>query len=139
MGKCNCCCEHRWYGKSIWLKTNGVEILLNPFMEATLAVNLHVDQTDTQTILATDAKGNPVTPVTWDAPPVWTNSNTAAATNVVSPDGTSNVLTPVSSGVGQTTTVTVTALFGGAKFTASTDYLIVSGAIAQIAIVDTIA
>jgi hypothetical protein len=126
--------DHEPY--DVWLLTNKFTVFLIHKTEMIMATSLHVDQIDTQTILATDAKGNPVT-VTWDSPPVWINSNPAAATNVVSSDGTSNVLTPVSTGIGLSTTVGVAAMLGGVPFSASTTYTIIAGTVAQIAIVDT--
>ena len=100
-----------------------------------MATTIHINQIDTQSIVAVDATGAIVTPVAFDSPPVWTNSNPAAATNVVSADGLTNVLTPVAAG--QTTTVAVTAIIGGVTFTATTDYSVVSGSVASISIADT--
>lgn len=101
-----------------------------------MATNIHIDQIDTISIQAVDASGN-VVPVTYDSPPVWTNSNPAAATNVVSADGTTNVVTPVASAIGQTTTIGVTAIISGTTFTASNDYTIIAGTVASIRLVDT--
>lgn len=99
-----------------------------------MATSLHIDQIDTLSIVALDAADDPVAPITFDSPPVWTNSNPAAATNLPSADGTTNVLTPIA--VGQTTTVGVTAIIGGVTFTASADYTVVAGAVASIQIAD---
>jgi len=95
---------------------------------------LYLDKIDTLSIVAVDPVGNAGLPVVFDSPPVWTNSNPSAATNVVSKDGKTNVLTPVAAG--QTTTIGVTAIVGGVKYTASMDYAVASNAIASISIAD---
>ena len=97
--------------------------------------DIRLDQTATLAVEAIDAFGNPV-PAAFDSPPAWTNSNNAAATLAVS--GDSATLTPVAGGVGQSTTVTVTASIGGAPFSGSIDYTVVSGVIVGIRIVATL-
>ena len=100
--------------------------------------NLRLDQTVTLSIEAIDAGGNPA-PVVFDAAPTWTNSNPAAATNVVAADGLTNVLTPVPGALGLATTVTVAASIGGMAFTATADYTITAApiVITSIRIVET--
>lgn len=98
-----------------------------------MADSLHIDQIGNLSIVADDSKLNVVSPVTFDSPPVWTNSNPAAATLVASTDGTTAVLTPVAAGL--VTTVGVSASVAGVSFSASDDVSIVSGAVASISIV----
>lgn len=133
---------HKYYVRyctdiGLWYARTGFSVLLIPNMEIFMATNIHIDQIDTITIQPVDAAGNPVAGVVYDSPPVWTNSNPAAATNVVSADGTSNVVTPVASAIGQTTTIGVTAIVSGVTFTASNDYTIIAGSVAGIRLVDT--
>lgn len=129
------CHHHQHVRKHYWFVTDKCAVLLIPNTEIFMAQQLHVDQIDTISIAAVDAAGNPVV-ATFDSPPVWTNSNPLAATNVVSSDGLTNVLTPVAGATGQVTTVAVTAIIGGTTFTASSDYTIVAGAVAGINLVD---
>ena len=94
--------------------------------------DIRLDQTATLSVEAVDAFGNPV-PAVFDSPPAWTNSNDAAATLAVS--GDTATLTPVAGGVGQSTTVTVTASIAGVPFSASVDYTVIAAAVAGIRIV----
>ena len=98
-----------------------------------MAFTLHITQLLNLSILAADAAGNPVTPVTWDSDPVWTNDTPATATLEASTDGTTAVLTPVL--VGGTTNVGVTGIFNGASFSATFPVTVVAGALASISIV----
>lgn len=97
---------------------------------------LHVDQVVTLGLMAVDSKGNQVKFVP-DAPPVWTNSNNAAATAAVSADGLTDVVTPVAGSEGQVDTVSVVVSVGGVQFTASVDETVVAGAIAGVKITET--
>lgn len=96
---------------------------------------LHVDQIATLGIMAVDSHGNQVV-FKPDAPPVWTNSNDAAAKSAVSADGLTNVLTPIVGADGQVDTASVIVAIGGVQFTASVDETIVAGAIAGIRITE---
>jgi hypothetical protein len=117
-----------------WLKINQLAILLVENQEVFVMSQLHIDQIVTLSIEATDVAGN-VVPFTPDAPPVWANGNPAAATDVVSADGLTDVLTPVA--VGQTDSVKVSVVIGGVGFTATIDETIVAGKVAGIRIVET--
>ncbi len=96
---------------------------------------LHVDQIDTVTLQAVDAKGN-IVPLTPDAAPVWTDSVPAAVSQTPSTDGLSDVLTAAGT-PGQVSTIGVTVLVGGVSFSAQDDVMVVAGAIAGIKLVHT--
>lgn len=132
--------RHRHRGLHLWLvlrqDRNQIAILLKPRERAFVMSQLHVDQVVTLGIMAVDSRGNQVK-FTPDTTPVWTNSNDAAATSKVSPDGLTNVLTPVAGGEGQVDTASVVVVIGGVQFTASVDETIVSGGVAGIKITET--
>ena len=100
---------------------------------------LHVDNIMNYAITAADAAGDPISPITFDAPPVWTSSNPAAGAIVASADGTTAVLTPAAApgSVGQVTTVTMTCSIAGTSFSATDSVTIVAGAVASVSIVGT--
>lgn len=117
---------------SVWLRINTSSSLLAPYVETFIMSNIRLDQTAALSVEALDAFGNPV-PAVFDAPPVWANSNDAAATLAVT--GNTAVLTPAAGSVGQSTTVSVVATIGGAPFSASIDYTVTGAAVASIRIV----
>jgi hypothetical protein len=131
--------RHRHKSLHLWLSIRQgrgrMVILLNPRERTVVMSQLHVDQIVTLGIIAVDSKGNQVK-FAPDAAPLWTNSNNAAATSVVSPDGLSNVLTPVAGAVGQVDTVTVVVVIGGVTFTATIDETVVAGAVAGVKITE---
>lgn len=130
--------HHRHHGRlpfSVWLGINRTLVFLPPNQETFILSQLHDDQVDNLSIQAVDAKGNIVSPVAFDSPPTWTNSDDTAATVAASADGTTAVVTPVK--VGGTTTVSVSASIAGTVFTASTQITVVTGAVAGISIVET--
>lgn len=132
-----CKCHASHHGNPIrfhWLRIGSLAILLEKDKEPFIMSQLHIDQTVSISIVATDVAGNTVA-FTPDAPPIWTNSNPAAATDAVSADGLSDVLTPVA--VGLTTSVGVSVVIGGVTFTATIDEAVVEGAIAGIKLVET--
>lgn len=82
-----------------------------------MSVVATLGHTITCTIAYLDANGNPMlTPPAPDAPPAWTQTTPATETMAVSADGLTDVLTSVAAG---TDVVGVTAVVGGATFTAS--------------------
>jgi len=98
---------------------------------------LHKRETVKLSIIARDVAGVPVQFVP-DSPPVWTNSNPAAATDAVAADGLSDVLTPVpTANIGDVTSVGLTVIIKGIAFTATIDETIVDGNVASIEIVET--
>lgn len=131
---------HRHRGLHLWLvlkqDRSRVAILLHPKERTFIMSQLHVDQVVTLGLMAVDSKGNQVKFVP-DAPPVWTNSNNAAATAAVSADGLTDVVTPVAGSEGQVDTVSVVVSVGGVQFTASVDETVVAGAIAGVKITET--
>ena len=50
----------------VWLVTKDFAILLDPERTTLMASTLHIDQIDTQSIVAVDASGSVVTPVTFE-------------------------------------------------------------------------
>jgi hypothetical protein len=128
--------QHPGKTRHYWLKIAQLAILLVENKELFIMSQLHVDQTVSLSLQASDAAGNMVK-FTPDAPPTWVNSNPAAATDAVAADGLTDVLTPVAGATGQTTTVTVSVVIGGVTFTATIDEAIVAGAIAGVKIVET--
>lgn len=96
--------------------------------------DLRLDQTDALSLSGRDSKGNRVVPV-FDAPPVWTNSNDAAATIAPSADGAECVVSPAALGA---TTVGVTAIIGGHTYTSSLDITVNPGAIVGIDIIEAV-
>lgn len=128
--------RHQHRGVHVWLRINNSAVLLKPNERTFIMSQIHVDQIAVLTIQAVDSKGNPVS-AAFDGPPVWTNSNEAAATSSVAADGSTDTLTPVGTAVGQSTTASVVATIGGTQFTASIDEAIVAGAVAGIKIVET--
>jgi hypothetical protein len=116
----------------VWLHIGNTAILLEPHREGFIMTDIRQDQTATLSVEAIDALGNPV-PGIFDSPPVWTNSNDAAAT--LSVTGDVATLTPVAGAVGQSTTVSVTASIGGAPFSASIGFTDIAALIAGIRIV----
>jgi hypothetical protein len=125
--------EHCHDDKFIWFVSNNFAVALQPERTINMSDTLHLNQIDNLSIVADDANLN-IVPFTPDAPPVWTNSNPAAATMVASADGLTAVLTPVAVGV---TTVGVSVVINKVTFSASDDITIVAGAIASISIVAT--
>lgn len=132
--------HHRHRGLRLWLTLeqgrNKTAILLYPRERAFVMSKLPVDQIVTLGIIAVDSKGNQ-SPFTPDAPPAWTNSNSAAASSATSADGMTNVVTPGAAAVGLVDTVTVTLDVGGVRFTATVDETIVVGAIVGVRITET--
>jgi len=110
-------------------------VLMHPRERTIVMSQLHVDQIVTLGIVAVDAKGNQVAFVP-DSPPIWVNSNEAAAKSAVAVDGLTNVLTPLADAVGQSTTASVVVTVGGVQFTASVDELIVAGTLAGVKITE---
>lgn len=117
----------------VWLVSNDFAVQLKPNEVIKVAQTLHVDQIDTVTIQAFDAKGNAIA-FTPDSPPVWTDSAPAVVAQAPSADGLSDVLTPANA-VGQSSTIGVTVIVGGQSFGASDTVTVVAGAIAQIKLV----
>lgn len=115
----------------VWLTINQTAILLEPFREAFIMSDIRLDQTGALSIQAVDVFGNP-TPAVIDSV-TWSNSNDSAATLAVA--GNDATLTPVAGGIGQSTTVTAVATIGGATFSATTDFSVIAGAVAGVAIV----
>lgn len=120
----------------VWLGIGETRVLMRPNEGMFTMSNLRLDQTVTLSIEAVDAAGNPV-PAVFDAPPSWSNSAESVATMAVAADSLTAVLTPVAGSLGQSTTVTVSAVIGGATFSATMDYTITAGAVAGIRIVET--
>ena len=126
--------KHHHFHPHVWLRVGQTAILLNSLERTYVMSQLHIDQIVTLSLVAVDAKGNPVT-LTPDSPPVWTNTDETAASSAVSADGLTDVLTPVT--VGKTTTVNVSVAIGGVTFTATIDEAVVAGAVAGVKIVET--
>lgn len=125
--------EHCHRGVFYWFVSSKTAVLLYPERTMHMSDTIHIDQIDNLSLVADDANLN-VVPFTPDAPPVWTNSNPAAATLVASADGLTAVLTPVAIGV---TTVGVSLQIGGVTFSASDDISVVTGPVASISIIAT--
>lgn len=93
---------------------------------------------DNLSLAAVDANGKVVTPIPFDAAPVWTNSNDAAGTLVVSADGLTATLNPVSDNA--STDVNVVGMINAASFGATLHVDIVAGqvtvSVASISIVE---
>ena len=89
-------------------------------MDVTLSNPL---QSVTDTVSAVDANNLVVPNVTYDAPPVWTISDSTVATVVAAADGLSAVVTGVAAG---TALVTVAASVGGNALTPGTQTVTVT-------------
>lgn len=83
-----------------------------------MASTISTVQVDNLSIIALDASGNQVSPVTFDSAPTWSLPDSSIATIAASGDGTTATVTPVAVG---TTTVTLSCAVGGAVFTATLD------------------
>lgn len=121
----------------VWFGMNETLILLKPREKEFLMRQLHIDQIDNLSISATDKDGNIVSPIAFDAAPVWTNTNEGAARLTPSATGTTALLEPLT--IDGVTTIGVQVSIGGVVFNASADYTVISGAVAAIDIVDTFA
>jgi hypothetical protein len=119
----------------VWIRFKETAILLRPNQREFIMRQIHEDTLDTITIAAVDSQGNPVSPVVFDAPPAWTNTDDAVAKLTVAPNALSAVLDPQT--VDGVTTVSVSVVIGGTTFAARADYTVISGAVASISLVDT--
>lgn len=117
----------------LWLVVHDkFAVRLIPNRKVFVMEQLHVNETDTLSILATDEFGNIVDSAVSNV--VWSNSNEAAAVSS-NPTPETLLLTPVTNAVGQETTVDVSVTISGTTFTAQDTLTIVAGPVAGIRIV----
>jgi hypothetical protein len=111
--------HHRQRPHFIVLTVQRVSILIHQNQELHMATTYTIGHTLTATIRYLDQNRNPmlVTPVL-DAVPSWSNTNPAAETLTVSPDGLSVLASPVAPGLD---TISLLVATGGQTFSATLD------------------
>jgi hypothetical protein len=101
----------------VFLKINDTSILLHPNEENFMTTILTIGHKLGLSIQVLDQNGNPMlTPVVYDAAPVWSNTTPATETLSVATDGQTATGTPVAPGLD---TVSVSFSIGGKVFNAS--------------------
>ena len=106
--------RHRFF---VFLTVNETRVLLHPNEENFMTTILTMGHKLGLSIQVLDQNGNPMlTPVTYDAPPAWTNTTPATETIAASADGQTALGTPVAPG---TDTVSVSFSIGGKSFSAT--------------------
>jgi hypothetical protein len=101
----------------VYLTVNGTKHLLNPNRKNYMTTIITMGHVLNMKLTVLDQHGNPMlAPVTFDAPPGWSNTTPATETVVASADGQSAVATPVAPG---TDTISVTCSIGGQSFSAA--------------------
>jgi hypothetical protein len=117
------------------LLIRGLAIELEPSEKLIMASTITVGgKGETLSIEYIDANGTVISPSPApDSPPVWTNSDNTVATDAVSADGNTNVVTGFKAG---TDAVGLSLVIGGVTFIA-TEEITVTDAVASVRIVAT--